>query len=273
MKHVPLILSLASLAVCAALFIQVRALRNEQASRPAAEPRAREEAAADAPRKDAPEDRALEDKLDAQAASIRAMQEEFASLQEKLKGLKVSRKPAGMPAGGEEARRREPLQVGQEPSKEMLEALGLDALGEAALRQALKDEEARIIDGLRKCYLEMVDPADHRLEDRSGQEMIMALANKLKPEMAEVDNLPDESRERLNRQEISIEELLGEANRISRVARMLHAARVATYDDLARRLTPEQIAALRKNDLPEGTFKWPNDVDLEIGPAPPDLKR
>lgn len=270
-----LAVSLAALAIGLALFLQNRSLRRER-DEAVALVRAEAQAATEDRRRAIEEERRVALVLKNHESAVRALEADLAALREKAPakaaapGAVAAQEP---PEGRSEKKpRRHPLNVGQEPTNEMLKALELDPLGEAALRQAIKDEEARVLEGLRKFYLEMVDPADHRLEDRSGQEMIMALADKLKPELAELEKLPHETKQKIESRETSLEELLGEDNRISRVARMLHGSRATTYDELARRLTPEQVKEIREY-LPEGTFKWPNDVDIELGPAPKDLKR
>ncbi|MEK7469985.1 MAG: hypothetical protein AAB074_21665 [Planctomycetota bacterium] len=273
---VALAVSLVALTFCLALLFQNRSLRHERDEAVAAV-RAEAQAALEGRHRAVEEERRVAAELKNHGSAVRALEADLLALREKTAAIPAppkvvaEQKPKELPV--EEGKHRNPLRVGQEPTKEMLESLGLDPLGEAALRKAIKDEEARVLEGLRKLYLEMVDPADHRLEDRSGQEMIMALADKLKAEIAEVEKLPQETRQKFEKHEISLEELLGEENRISRVARALHAARALTYDDLVRHLTPEQLAVIRKDYLPEGTFQWPNDVDIELGPAPKDLKR
>lgn len=272
---VALVTSVAALAFCFALFLQNRSLRKERDEAVAAVRAEAEVALADR-RRSVEEERRVAVELKNHESAFRALEADLAALREqapkKAENSPGSALKKSKADPSKEQKRRHPLKVGQEPTKEMLEALGLDPLGEASLRQAIKDEEARVLEGLRKLYLDMVDPADHRLEDRSGQEMIMALADKLKPEIADIESLPHDTKQKIEKQETSLEEILGEENRISRVARMLHGSRATTYDELALRLTPEQLKEL-KDYLPEGTFKWPNDVDIDLGPAPKDLKR
>lgn len=192
-------------------------------------------------------------------------------LEAKVAALEKNQPAEKPPAPVEELTDRH-LHVGEKLDEARAKTLGLDDLALLAANRAIENEEKRLTEILQRLYAENVKN-DADVYAMSAKELVLGLAMKMTPDIESLENLSPEARKKLESGATAIEDVLPKDAFLSRMAMEMHAARQKTYEELGRSLTPEQVEAIRKTTLGEGSFSWPGGVNFDLGPAPAALKK
>lgn len=165
------------------------------------------------------------------------------------------------------------LPLGEDITEAAAKELGLEAGQVTAVNLASKDEAKRIAEALQRFYAEHFNAQEEGLYEKPGNELMRLMLGKVMGEVMELSKLPQEKAMGIHTGETSLEELLGPDKVASKLAAVLHAQRLKTYETLATSLTPEQLARFRDEFWREGSIYYPNNEHYEFGMAPKEMKK
>ncbi len=165
------------------------------------------------------------------------------------------------------------LPLGEDITEAAAKELGLEAGQVTAVNLASKDEAKRIAEALQRFYAENFNAQEEGLYEKPGNELMRLMLGKVMAEVMELNKLPPEKAMGIHTGETSLEELLGPDKVASKLAAVVHAQRLKTYESLASALTPDQLAKFRDEFWREGSIYYPNNEHYEFGMAPKDMKK
>lgn len=204
------------------------------------------------------------------------LQSDLAGLRRRLEALEARSGPKPDPAKSPPSVAAAPpaLEIGASLDPDHARRLGLSADRFDAVNRIVRSERERFTAAARAFFADHVDRSMPGLFD-------MTLAQLLRKFWSNEDLLSEDWRAwramsaadlaRVQRGEATYEDVLGPHNRVWIMQRALFRTRLETHAELAKWLSAEQMALVRRELLPEGTFVA-DGATWAIGDAPPGLR-